>query len=225
MRHAALVPALTSVAALAACAARPPPPPAPAPPPADAHESDPSFDWQSLMIAPMGSTLKAVPVVLHEALLFHDEAADSKASDDGECYSPDSAPPRFLGRTPDQYLLCFRQDHLLRVRASLSLGEDADSIFHEACARWLRKAAQAAGHPGESADEPAGDTTGPEGAPDPATCKGRSGSVRFHARLGADSDQSAPGSAEDAAPRPAVPGDAEGAKAATLLVVLDGVPD
>jgi hypothetical protein len=208
--------ATVAAAAIAACAARPPPPPpAPPPPPPDAHESDASFDWQALLIAPMGSTLKSVPVALHEALLFHDEAGDSRVPDDGECYSPDSAPPRFLGRTPDEYLLCFRQDHLLRIRASVQLGEDAESLFHEACARWLRKADLGPGGP-------AGSETA---APEAAACQGRSGLVRFHARLAPDIEGSAAGPGGDAGPGSAAPAGAEDAKATTVRVVLDGFPD
>jgi hypothetical protein len=208
--------AALAAAAIAACAARPPPPaPPPPPPPPDAHESDASFDWQALLIAPMGSTLKSVPVALHEALLFHDEAGDSRVPDDGECYSPDSAPPRFLGRTPDEYLLCFRQDHLLRIRASVQLGEDAESLFHEACARWLRKADLGPGGP-------AGSETA---APEAAACQGRSGLVRFHARLAPDIEGSAAGPGGDAGPGSAAPAGAEDAKATTVRVVLDGFPD
>jgi hypothetical protein len=212
--------ALLAAWALAACASRPPPPaPEPAPPPA-AHESDPSFDWQVLMIAPMGSTLRSIPAALHEALLFH-EAAGARSSDDGECYAPDSAPPRFLAHTPEEYLLCFRQDHLLRIRASVQLGEaDAESIFREACARWQRQAAAANG--AAAADAAAIEADAPDGA----VCRGRMGSVRFSARLGEDSDQAAGAPEASAAPERAVAESAEGAQKTTpLSVVLDGVAD
>ena len=219
-RACAPIAAATTAAVLTACATRPPPPPpAPPPAPAEAHQADPSFDWQALVIVPMGSTLKSVPVALHEALLFHDEADETRTADDGECYAPDSAPPRFLGREPDEYLLCFHRDHLLRIRASVRMDEDAESVFHEACSRWLRKA-----DGGKSGAAPAGDAaaTSTDAA---TTCEGRSGLVRFHARLAADPDREATGPADGSAPGSAAPDDAGDAKAAMVRVVLDGMAD
>ena len=38
-----------------------------------------------------------------------------------ECYAADTPAPRFVGRTPDEYLLCFKQDRLSRIQASVRL--------------------------------------------------------------------------------------------------------
>jgi hypothetical protein len=110
-------------------------------PPPDAHPLDASYDWHGLLIAPFGSVLKDIPVALHDVLLFRDEGHGG-AADDAECYAADAAAPRFAGGTPDEYLLCFRQDHLFRVQASVRLrGADASDLFAAACARWLKNAA------------------------------------------------------------------------------------
>src|SRR5271154_5888132 len=77
------------------------------------HEpEDASYDWPGLLIAPFGSVLKDIPLTLHEVLLFRDEAHDGTAVEDAECYAADTPAPRFLGRTPPEYLLCFKQDRL-----------------------------------------------------------------------------------------------------------------
>jgi len=200
--------------ALSACASRPPAP-APAPPP-EAHESDASYDWQALVIAPLGSSLKSVAVPVHEALLFRDETPGATAADEGECYAPDAPAPRFLGRTPDEYLLCFKQDRLARIRASVPLGEsEAEAVFREACSQWQRAAA--AGSPDEAA--PSGAAGG--------ICKGRTGAVRFSARLGPEPAET-PGAAAVQPQERAVPerreAQAAGGKA-TVFIMLDAVPD
>ena len=84
---------------------------------------DASYDWHVLLIAPFGSVLKDVPVTLHEVLLFRDEAETRRRrGDDAECYAPDQRRRRsFVGHTPDEYLLCFKQDRLSRIQASVRL--------------------------------------------------------------------------------------------------------
>src|SRR5450432_4908591 len=122
--------------ALAACAAPAPKPAASpqAPPPLDA-----SYDWNVLLVAPFGSVLKDVPLTLHEVLLFRDEAHAASAADELECYAVDGARPRFLARPLSEYLLCFKQDRLSRVEATVRLpADEAAQIFAEACALWLK---------------------------------------------------------------------------------------
>jgi hypothetical protein len=131
-----------------------------------------------LLIAPLGSVLKEVPATLHEVLLFRDdEHAAAAAADDGECYAPDSPAPRFVGRVPDEYLLCFKQDRLARIHASVRLSDaDAPEVFAAACASWLQHAAPAAAIPA------------PAGAAESAgVCEGSAGDIRFSARLGEES--------------------------------------
>jgi hypothetical protein len=164
------------------------------PPPPVVHESaDASYDWHGLLIAPFGSVLKDVPVALHEVLLFRDEARGGTAADgaadapaaDAECYASDAPAPRFVGRMPDEYLLCFRQGRLSRIQASVRLtAAEAPDVFAAACAGWSKNAAPAAtggvapgvvapGVEGQSAAAPIG-----------AGCEGRDGAIRFRGRLG-----------------------------------------
>jgi hypothetical protein len=82
---------------------------------------DASYDWHVLLIAPIGSALKDVPATMHEVLLFRDEAHSAAAADELECFAVDSKPPRFAGRAPDEYLLCFKQDRLTRIEATVRL--------------------------------------------------------------------------------------------------------
>ncbi len=157
---------------------------APAPPP-EAHPLDGSYDWHVLLIAPFGSVLKQVPITLHEVLLFRDQARGGTAADDAECYASDAPAPRFVGRTPDEYLLCFKEDRLARIQASVRLtAAEAPEVFAAACTRWLKNALQATGGaaaPGAAAS----DGTAPEtGAQSADACKGREGSIRFSAHLG-----------------------------------------
>src|ERR1700678_3485185 len=165
-RSAALSFAL--LAALTGCRAPTPhataPARAPAPPP-DARPLDGSYDWHVLVIAPFGSVLKQVPLTLHEVLLFRDQARGGPAADDPECYASDAPAPRFVGRTPDEYLLCFKEDRLARIQASVRLTTaEAPEVFAAACTRWLKNAMQA--------------------STDADACKGREGSIRFNAHLG-----------------------------------------
>ncbi len=104
-----------------------------------------SYDWHVLLVAPLGSPLKNVPLDLHEVLLFRDESHKPTANEDLECYSAGAAAPRFVGRAPDEYLLCFKQDRLIRVQASVRLpAASAPQIFAAACGLWLKNAAAAA---------------------------------------------------------------------------------
>jgi hypothetical protein len=218
------------LAALAACRAPSPraSAPAPAPPPA-AHElGGDSFDWHGLLIAPFGSVLKNIPVALHEVLLFRDEEHGSASAADAdtvgaECYAADAPAPRFLGRAPDEYVLCFKQDRLFRIQASVRIeAARAADIFAAACADWLQNAApptRGVGAPGGAGASGAGASgagtsgTGTSGAgtPGPGTpragtpgaeaqsagvCEGRDGDIRFRGRLEEEQDQAQPDRAE-----------------------------
>jgi hypothetical protein len=129
---------LAAVLLLAACAtsqtaAPPKPPPAPAP-------LDASYDWHVLLVAPFGSALKDVPLTLHEVLLFRDEAGHAAPADELECYAVDGDRPRFVARSPSPYLLCFKQDRLARIEATVQLpAGEAAKIFADACGLWLKK--------------------------------------------------------------------------------------
>ena len=133
---------------LAACASAPPnnvARGAHAPPEAAPAPLDPSYDWRVLMAAPMGSLLKDMPVTLHEVLLFRDEARGAAAPDELECYAVDSKPPRFIARAPAEYLLCFKQDRLSRIEATVRLpAEEAVKIFADACGLWAKNGQPAA---------------------------------------------------------------------------------
>jgi hypothetical protein len=185
-RWAALSIAL--LAALTGCRAPTPhataPDRAPAPPP-EARPLDGSYDWHGLVIAPFGSVLKQIPLSLHEVLLFRDQARGGTAADDAECYASDAPAPRFVGRTPDEYLLCFKEDRLARIQASVRLtAAEAPEVFAAACTRWLKNAMQAttgAAAPGAAASNGTALETGTQGAD---ACKGREGSIRFSAHLG-----------------------------------------
>jgi hypothetical protein len=164
-----------ALAAAAAChspAPRVTPPPGAPAPDTRAAADDPSFDWHVLLIAPFGSVLKEVPATLHEVLLFRDDAHAAAAADDGECYAPDSPAPRFVGREPDEYLLCFKQDRLARIHASVRLSDaDAPEVFAAACASWLQHAVPAPAGAAESS----------------GVCEGSAGDIRFSAQLGDES--------------------------------------
>jgi hypothetical protein len=163
-------------------------------PPPNTHEPDGSYDWHGLLIAPFGSVLKDIPVALHEVLLFRDEArgtatADDAATVEAECYAADAPAPRFMGRSPDEYLLCFKHDRLSRIQASVHLGgAQASDVFAAACADWLKKAAPATTNAGApSAVAPSVGASGAEAqsgaAPIGAACEGRDGDIHFNARL------------------------------------------
>jgi hypothetical protein len=170
-----------ALAALMAChsaALRSPPEHVTAPPAVTAPDSRPpadaTYDWHVLLVVPFGVTLKDIPLTLHEVLLFRDEARGTGAGDDAECYAPDGPAPRFIGSTPDEYLLCFKHDRLARVQASVRLSDPQPAtVFATACEDWLRHAAPA----------PADAAAPGERAPNGGTCEGSDGAVRFDARL------------------------------------------
>jgi hypothetical protein len=155
------------------------------------HEpEDASYDWHGLLIAPFGSVLKDIPLTLHEVLLFRDETHGAAAADDGECYASAAPAPRFVGRTPDEYLLCFKQDRLSRIQASVHLtAEQAPQIYAAACALWSRNAASARatrdGTP--SAGTPSAGSSDPEAQS--ADCQGRDGTIHYSGRLGEETGQ------------------------------------
>ncbi len=161
------------LATLAACHAPPTRTTAPASAPAspDSHElPDATYDWHSLLIVPFGSMLKDIPLTLHEVLLFHDVGHGAAAADEAECYAADVPAPRFVERAPDEYLLCFRQDRLARIQASVRLPTaQASDLFDAACVNWLRNV------------EPA---TTRASVPGAGACEGREGTVYFSAHLG-----------------------------------------
>jgi hypothetical protein len=161
---------------LIGCRAPPPQATAPVRPPAQADTRPPvdaSYDWHGLLVAPFGSVLKNIPLTLHEVLLFRDDAHGSAAVDDAECYAADTPAPRFLGRTPEEYLLCFKQDRLARIQASVRLATaEAPGVFATACAGWLKNQNAAEPAPAQGSD----------------ACKGRDGAIRFSARLEEESD-------------------------------------
>jgi hypothetical protein len=204
-RSAALSFAL--LAALTGCRAPTPhataPARAPAPPP-EARPLDASYDWHVLVVAPFGSVLKQVPLTLHEVLLFRDQAHGGTAADDAECYASDAPAPRFVGRAPDEYLLCFKEDRLARIQASVRLtAAEAPEVFAAACTRWLKNAMQAT--TGAAAPE--------TDAQSADACKGREGSIRFNAHLG---DEATPTEAQQTQTSP---------MEETLSITLDSVPN
>jgi hypothetical protein len=196
-----------ALAALAGCRAPAPHATAPeraqAPPPVAHPLEDGSYDWHALVVAPFGSVLKEIPLALHEVLLFRDQAHGAAAADDAECYAADAPAPRFVGRTPDEYLLCFKQDRLARIQASVRLtAADAPEVFATACTVWLKNAARATTSAAVAA---AGTDTGTQSAD---ACKGLDGSVRFSAHLG-----------EEAGPPTETP-----PSEPILSIILDSVP-
>ena len=198
------------LASLAGCHASSPRamPPDPAPPPQSPALADASYDWHGLFIAPFGSVLKEVPLTLHEVLLFRDESHVATAADEAECYAGDTPPPRFVGRTPDEYLLCFKQDRLSRVQASVRLGAaEAPEIFAAACARWSKHATPATAGTGAESAGAASDATQTAAAQTAATCEGNNGEVHFSARL---------------EPEPAHEGSPQGEQ--VLCITLDSPP-
>jgi hypothetical protein len=190
-------------------------PPAPAAP----ETADGSYDWHVLLIAPFGSVLKDIPAGLHEVLLFRDEAhggaaADNASAADAECYATDASAPRFVGRISEEYLLCFRQDRLSRIRASVRLtAAEAPQVFAAACAGWLQKAAPST--PGAETPRPETPRTETPRAESPPAearstggCEGRDGAIVFRGRL-----EQEPGQTD--LPQPE----------SVLSIILDGAPN
>jgi len=144
-----LAAATSGAAALSACVSSSPPlrssarPLAPAPAAAVV-----TYDWHPLILAPFGTLLKDMPVALSEILQFHDAARSGRETEDRDCYTPQGSPPQFLGRRPDDYLLCFDHDRLNRIEASVQLPSDgAAPIFAAACAEWQLHGQPVAGTP------------------------------------------------------------------------------
>jgi hypothetical protein len=226
---------VTLLGALVACRAPSPRTAAPdrVPPPAAAHElGDASYDWHGLLIAPFGSVLKDIPVALHEVLLFRDDAhgnaspgnaatggagADAAAVD-AECYAADAPAPRFVGRIPDEYLLCFKQERLSRIQASVRLpAAQAPEVFAAGCTGWLKNAASTPGSeaPGVGTPGVGAPGVGTSGAVSPSAetasagaCEGRDGAIHFRGRLEEE------------------PGRAETPQSESVLsITLDGAPN
>ena len=218
--------------------------------PPEARPVDASYDWHVLVVAPFGSVLKQIPLSLHEVLLFRDQARGGTAADDAECYASDAPAPRFVGRTPDDYMLCFKEDRLARIQASVRLtAVEAPEVLAAACAVWLKNAAQAT--TGAAAPSGAASSTG--AAPDTGAprstdgqntvtqstdtrhtdadnaevqsadaCKGREGSIRFSAHLGEEAGPAETPAAQT--PPPAAPQAETSPAETTLSITLDGVP-
>jgi hypothetical protein len=122
--------------------------PPPAPPPLDA-----SYDWHVLLTAPFGSVLKDIPLALHEVLVFRDTETAASSADDAECYAANGLGPRFIARTPSEYLLCFKHERLSRVEATVRLPNDeADRILADACGLWTKSTLAAGAEGCEGAD-------------------------------------------------------------------------
>ena len=180
--------------ALSACASAPKSPP-PQAPPAAAPVLEASYDWHGLLLLPFGSGLKDVPFTLHEVLLFRD-ASHAAQGDDAECYAMEQAAPRFLARTPNEYLLCFTHDRLARVEATVNLPQDeAERIFSDACGLWMKTAgaaqagaAQPAGVP-VAADAASGEAGGAAMGTSLGVCAGRDGAIGYNGRLEKDADR------------------------------------
>jgi hypothetical protein len=126
-----------------------------------------SFDWHPLVVAPFGTRLVDSPIPLHEVLLFREQSHEPAEIESKDCYAVDGTPPTFVGRAPDEYLMCFEHDRLERIEASVRFAADAAAAgdFERACAQWLGNA-----HPLTKADD---------------ACEGRDGDIAFSARLAA----------------------------------------
>ena len=169
------------------------------------------------MVAPFGSVLKNIPGALHEVLLFRDEEHGSGSAADAdtvgaECYATDTPAPRFLGRTPDEYVLCFKQDRLFRIQASVRIAAaQATDVFTAACADWLTHGAPATTGVGASGAGAPGAGTPGTGTPGTGTpraeapraeaqsagaCEGRDGDTRFRGRLEGEQDPAQPDRAQ-----------------------------
>jgi hypothetical protein len=98
-----------------------------------------SYDWHPLLLAPLGTWFRDMPVPLSEVLEFQ-EAGESARGE--ECFKPKAAvPPRFLEQVPADYLLCFAGDRLSRIEAAVHVpAEQAAALFVAACADWQRRA-------------------------------------------------------------------------------------
>lgn len=221
-RWAAL--SFASLATLPGCRAPGPHATAPdhAPPPPEARPLDGSYDWHVLVAAPFGSVLKQIPLSLHEVLLFRDQARGNTAADDAECYASDAPAPRFVGRTPDEYLLCFKADHLARIQASVRLtAAEAPEVLAAACGVWLKNAARTATGAAVPSAASASTDAPSTAVQSDAACKGRDGFVRFGAHLG---EEAGPAETPAVKSPPAPPAETSPTET-TLSITLDGVPN
>jgi hypothetical protein len=155
--------ASAAAALLAACTA----PATKSAPPAPPVPLEASFDWHVLLAAPFGSLLKDAPLPLHEVLVFRDEAPGASSVDEGECFAPNGTSPRFLARQAEEFLLCYVNDRLSRIEATVRLpSTDAPQVFADACGLWMKIA------PGQL-----------EGA-----CSGSTDGIAFSGHLETDAD-------------------------------------
>ena len=157
---------------LAACASPPPKEPLPetgrpAPPAVPAQNdaaADASFDWHPLVIAPFGTRLVDSPIRLHEVLFFREQSHGAAETESKDCYAVDGTAPAFVGRAPEEYLMCFEHDRLDRIEVAVRIeAEAAAKDFTRACALWSGNA-----QPLANADD---------------ACEGRDGDTAFSARL------------------------------------------
>ncbi len=167
LRRASVAAALAALAACAASSHRAGKSAEVEVPVSDQGTADATYDWHVLLSTPFGGALKEVPLALHEVLLFRDEAHSRARTDEPECYASDTPGPRFVAREPQEYLLCFKQDRLARIQASVRLPPaKAREIFAAACALWSHNAAsQNAGQ--QNAD----------------ACEGQDGAVHYTGHL------------------------------------------
>jgi len=157
---------------VAACASPPPqgrlpetgrPMPAAVPAQNDAA-ADASFDWHPLVIAPFGTRLVDSPIRLHEVLFFREQSHGAAETESRDCYAVDGTVPAFVGRAPEEYLMCFEHDQLDRIEVSVRIeAEIAARDFTRACALWSGNA-----QPLANSDD---------------ACEGRDGDAAFSARL------------------------------------------
>src|SRR5271167_2863721 len=121
--------AFAVAAALAACASSSVPPHAAPPAAAVAGPAPVSYDWHPLVIMPFGTLLQAIPLILHEVLLFQDAAHPAGGGEQGDCFAIGGAPPpQWAGRRPDEYYLCFVHDRLNRIEALVRLPADGAAV-------------------------------------------------------------------------------------------------
>jgi hypothetical protein len=126
--------------------------------------ADAAFDWHPLVIAPFGTRLVDSPIRLHEVLLFREQSHGAAEAESKDCYAVNGTVPAFVGRAPEEYLMCFEHDRLDRIEVSVRIeAEVAAKDFGRACALWLGNA-----QPLAKADD---------------ACDGRDGDTAFSARL------------------------------------------
>jgi hypothetical protein len=155
---------LAAAMLLAACVSTPKavpiPPPGPAP-------LDASYDWHVLVTAPFGTLLKDVPLPVHEVLLFRESGPGGPAQDEGECFAVNGTAPRFMLRTAEVYLLCFKRDRLYRIKATVRVPlADGAKTYADACGLWMKHAAPS----------------------DTGACEGADGNISFRGHLEEDAE-------------------------------------